>query len=100
MKLLASVGDSKEIDAEWMDKRTTSAEVTSLDRQIEFNGEVLTVLRQEYDGWDAPRLYFDMSEPVLTKIECSQIRKLDALFKENCPGYRLGDYGPQQVRDE
>jgi hypothetical protein len=95
--LLGSVGQFKEIDAGWTNQDTTE-EVTSSERQIELNGENLTIGRLEYAGWDAPRFHFEMRESLVEGLEHSRIGELNRFFKEKCPGYRLVDYGPLDSR--
>jgi len=100
LELLATLGDVKQIDSDWTNEETSPADVTSSERRIEFNGDPMTVARLEFDDWDAPMFSFDMQEPVLTEIEHSTIRKLDALFKQNCPDYKLIDYRASEMNDE
>lgn len=98
--LLTSIGHVKQLDPEWMNSRTSPAEVTTTERRLEFNGEIVQVSRSEFADWDAPRTSFSMREPVLKGLERSQIRALDKLFKEKCPRYRLGDYGPLDIAND
>jgi len=96
-KLLSSVGRVKPIDKKWMNPDTSAPELTATERRIELNGVPLKLSRLECADWDGPLLSFDMQEPLQKGLERSQIRNLDALFKQKCPGYNLVDYGPLDV---
>jgi hypothetical protein len=92
MTLLGSVGQVKVIDSDWV-KRRKVGDVTSSERGFELNGVRLRATQMEYAGWDGPLVSFDMCEPLHGGLAHSQIRTLDALFKEKWPGYKLVDYG-------
>jgi hypothetical protein len=96
---LTSLGQFREIDADWMNPDTSEAGVTSTERQIELDGQRITIGRLEYEAWECPLLSFNMSEPLANGFADSRIRKFDRLFKERFPGYRLCDYGPLDSRE-
>jgi hypothetical protein len=98
-ELLGSVAPFREIDSDWMNRHTSEADVTSSERQIELSGKPVKIRRQEHPGWDGPRFYFNMRESLVKGLEHSQIRQLNAFFREKCPGYRLVDYGPLDSRE-
>jgi hypothetical protein len=99
VQILSSVGEAKEIDAEWRNPDTSPAGVTSTERRLMLDGETFKVTRLEYPGWRAPLLSFDMHEPVTTDAEHSRIRALNALFQARCSGYKLVDYGPLEMTE-
>jgi hypothetical protein len=97
VELLGSIAKVKSLDADWMNPDTSPADVTSTERRIELNGERLKVGRLECADWKAPMLSFNMQEALNPGLAHSQIRKLDALFRAKCPGYKLVDYGPLDI---
>jgi hypothetical protein len=86
-KLLASVGSFKEIDRRWTNAGASKGSAPWKERWIELNGQRLKLV------WDTGMLFFDMRESLAKGPERSQVRKLNALFKEKCPRYQLVDYG-------
>ena len=92
--ILSKAGKVRDLDADWKNFETSPADVTSSEREFEFDGEALRAVRMEYEHWNGPRLSFDMQEKLIGGPVPSRIRTLDRLFQQNCPGYRLVDYGP------
>jgi hypothetical protein len=99
-KLLASTGKFREIEREWknLDEDDDDIDVKSSERQIELNGTRLKLGRMDCEDWDTPMFSIDMRESLAKGLEASQIRQLNTLFKEKCPGYRQVDYGPLDGR--
>jgi hypothetical protein len=97
MALLGSVSEVKAVDADWV-KRSKDGGMISSERRFELNGQRLKATQLEYAGWDGPMLFFDMREPLHGGLAHSQIRALNALFKEKWPGYKLVDYGPLDLK--
>ncbi len=97
VELLGSVGKVQVIDDDWKNSDTSPAEVTSTDRRIEFNGAERKIGRLECADWEFPMISLTLREPVLTPIEDSQIRALIAVFKNNCPDYKLVNYGALDI---
>lgn len=100
LDMLSSVGRVKEVDGGWENPDTSPDGVTSSERRIELDDEMLKVTKLECADWPAPMIFFDMDEPVLKGIEHSNIRKLNSLFTQNCPDYKLVDYGPLDMSEE
>jgi hypothetical protein len=98
MTLLGSVGQVKAIDSDWV-KRRKVGDVTSSERGFELDGVRLRATQMEYAGWAGPLVSFDMREPLQGGLAHSQIRALDALFKEKWPGYKLVDYGALDLKE-
>jgi hypothetical protein len=98
VKLLKSAGKVKLVDADWKNPDKSPATVASSERWLELDGVRRKVGRLAHKDWESPMLSFDMREPLHSGLEHSQIRALHALFKANCPGYRLVDYGPLDVQ--
>ncbi len=92
LALLNGVAEARAIDPDWTDTTEAGLEVSSAERRLELNGRTLRVGKLEYAGWPRPLVSFDLREP-LQAPERSTIRRLDALFRERWPGYRLVDYG-------
>ena len=90
--LLGGVGEARAIDMEWADTTEAGLEVASAERRLEFNGRTLRVGKLEHAAWPRPLVSFDLREP-LQELEQSTIRRLDSLFRERWPGYKLVDYG-------
>ncbi|QDU11048.1 SMI1/KNR4 family protein [Gimesia aquarii] len=98
-QLLASLGQFREIDSDWMNPETSDVGVKSANRQVELNEDRFKIGRLEYEKWDGPSFSFNMMEPIADGFEHSRIRKFDRSFKEKWPGYRLVDYGPLDSRE-
>jgi hypothetical protein len=95
--IIGQCASVRDVDEGWTNRQGKKGDVITSSRRFELEGQTLKATCMEYEAWTGPRISFDVRERLIGGPVPSRIRQLHRLFQQNCPGYRLVDYGALDI---